>query len=400
MRLTAYPWAILAILLVVAPCAAAPAIASSHPSASFDQYKADGDRARLEKRWQDAIDAYEQALAIRKDAIVTGYAGFVLTKLERFDEATGLLQRAANDMSTAMPAALRQFFFNEFVRSAEQVCRVDVHVDQANARVEIDGGKIVNDRADFYVFLNPGVHTISAQKAGFHDAVQTLMTDRACKRNVALIMQSIPIEQLSLDKYRRVVPQNPSPDVEVRDPRSREGALSGAKPPPNPYEPSRKRWFVGGAGVWIPFYVTSGVALGVLGHGGARLFSNFEIGLEIKAAMHVLTLDKNEPFGFGAADAWSLGLTPCGRIFDRFFFCVIPQMTGGKRLNSGQPPWLRLGFGGRLGLEFHRTNRVHLRIFGEIAVLSSTLSQGSNREGFTREAGLTFPSLGTSVAFF
>lgn len=398
--MTTYPWAILAILLLVAPRAAASEADPPLPSIRFEQHQADGDRARLRHRWQEALDAYDKALAIRYDAVVTGYSGVVLAKLERFDLATRLLQRACTDTTAPMPPAVRQLFFDEFVRSSDQVCRVDVHVDQANARVEIDETQVVEDRSDFYVFLNPGVHTFVAQKPGFHDAVQTLTTDRACRRKVALIMQSIPIEQLSLDTYLRVVQKNLPSSEQGLDSGSPKSLLSGAKPPPNPYESSRRRWFVGGGAVWIPFGMTPGMGVGLEAHAGARLRSYFEISLETKGLVNVTSEKDSVPLAPGSAFAWSFGLGLCGRILNRAFFCGVPQLNGGDRLNSGSEAWLAAGFGGRLGLEFHPTNRFDLRFYGEFTGISRAPSYGYGVEGFTWEGKQGIMSLGMTFTFF
>jgi hypothetical protein len=403
MRLTPYPWAILAVLLGAAPSVAAPKTAPSNSAAPFNQYKqykAEGDRARLAQLWEAALAAYDKALAIRYDAVVMGRAGLVLAKLERFDLAARLLQRAANDTAADIDPAERQLFFAEFLRSADQVCRVDVHIDQANARVEIDGKESVDGRADFFVYLNPGVHTIFAEKQGFHDAGQTLVTDRSCKRKIALIMQPVSIEQLSLDKYLKVVPQNSLPGDGVRESIGTKQPLYDAKLAPNPYEPSLKRWFVGGGGVWIPFFATPGIGVGLLAHGGARLHSNFEIGLETKAAVHLLTVGTDQTDTVGSTYLWSIGLPVCGRLRDRFFFCAVPQWSTDYRRNIASVVSQKAGLGGRLGLEFHLTNRFHLRPYGEITgflnlPLSETMDGRVNREGSS-----VFFSVGMTVAFF
>jgi len=400
MRLTPYPWAILTVLLVAAPSVAEPPASTSNPKSSFEQHKADGDRARLEKRWQDAIDAYGKASAIREDALVMGRAGLILAHLERFDLAAPLLEKASTETAAQIAPKEQQLFYDEFRRSKDQVCRVDVHIDQTNARIEIDGKERGGGRADFYVYVNPGVHTIFAQKPGFHDAVQTLMTDRACKRKVALIMQPVRIEQLSLDRYLKVVPQNPSREEKVRESSETKQALYDAKPPPNPHEPSLKRWFVGGAGVWIPFFATPGMSVGLVAQAGARLRSNFEIGLEARAAVHLVPINAPPNFSAGSAYAWSFGLPLCGRFLGRVFLCGVPQVGGGERLSSGLPPWLTLGLGGRLGLEFHPTNRIYLRFYSDFTAVLVPPSYASGVGSFTWKGKSVIPGLGMSIAFF
>jgi hypothetical protein len=400
MRLTPYPWAILAVLLGAAPSAAAPTTAPSNSVAPFDQYKAEGDRARLAQLWEAALAAYDKALAIRYDAVVMGRAGLVLAKLERFDLAARLLQRAANDTAADIDPAERQLFFAEFLRSADQVCRVDVHIDQANARVEIDGKESVDGRADFFVYLNPGVHTIFAEKQGFHDAGQTLVTDRSCKRKIALIMQPVSIEQLSLDKYLKVVPQNSLPARGVRESSETKQPLYDAKLAPNPYEPSLKRWFVGGGGAWIPFGMTPGMGLGGQLHAGARLHSNFEITLEGRVAVHVVETKTEGIFDSGSAYAWSVGLPVCGRFLDRFFFCGVFQVGGSKHLSSNSTAWFEPGLGGRLGLEFHLTNRFHPRLYLEFAGFRDPPSYLIDGLDPTWKGRTMIPSAGITVSFF
>jgi hypothetical protein len=400
-RLTTYTWAIFASLLVAVPCAAAPASPShslnsaTNASDLFAQHRAAGDSARLARDWSKALECYDKALAIRYDAVVMGRAGLVLRRLGRFDLATRLLQRASNDTSAEIEPKERQVFFDEFLLSADEVCRVDVHVDQTGARIEIDGTENVDGRADFYVYLNPGVHTISAQKEGFHDAVQTLVTDRQCRRNVALIMQVIPIEQISVDSFKKVVSQNLSSGGDVRESSDAKPTLYVAKPPPNPYEPSAKRWFVGGLGLWIPFGMTPGLSVGGQLHAGWRPRSFFEIAAEMKAATNI----SGERVTSGSALGWSVGIAPCGRVRERFFFCGLAQMNGGRSLSDRRLGWSLPSLGGRLGVEFHLTNRFHLRLFGDFLGMFGVPSFGSGR--YELWAGRWWvPSVGTTFTFF
>lgn len=111
------------------------------------------------------------------------------------------------------------------------------------------------------------------------------------------------------------------------------------------------------------FGATPGVALGLHGHAAWRSRSWWEIGGDLRFA---LTLGRGE-YAFGSASTWAVIFAPCGRVREHWFGCLLVQGDGGlsHSLNS---PWVRFGFGVRAGHEFHRNERFHVRLFGDLAI--------------------------------
>ncbi|MBK9267046.1 MAG: PEGA domain-containing protein [Polyangiaceae bacterium] len=353
--MTTYPWAILCVVLLAIPglAGATPPPSSSSPASAarpaddFDTHKKQGDAARAAGRSNEALAAYTKAQALRDDPIVAGYAGLILFEHGNYDVAAFHLLKAITRPAKGLSADEHAQFFETYHKALLKVCRVDVEVSRTGARVDLDGTDVGDEQANFWVFVNPGKHSMRATLEGFDDATHDFDAEAGGHEKVRLVMR----------------PKTSKPVVVEQKKDKPTKTLYVAKPATNPLKSSSSGRFVLGGGVSTVFGATPGVALGLHGHAAWRSRSWWEIGGDLRFAV---TLGSGE-YAFGSASTWAVIFAPCGRVREHWFGCLLVQGDGGlsHSLNS---PWVRFGFGVRAGYEFHWNERFHVRLFGDLAI--------------------------------
>lgn len=339
--------------------AAPPSVQSADP---FVLARSRGDVAWQKGRLSEAAEQYEIALALQDDPVVMGRLGLVRLALRNYVEAAWLLQRALRAPSSGLTKKERARFSDGYSDASPHVCEVDISIDQPGASTTIDNVVRGAGRADFVLFVSAGRHEIRARLDGFSEAVRTIEAPGGCSPRVRV---QLHLEPLTFTRYA-FSPEFLAPnELLVTRTRARiehvsesivPWTLYGAKPQENTLKPRAFTGFFLGGGVMIPFGVTPGVGFGGQIFGGWRSRSWWEVGVEGRLAFTTGVLTEFSPF---AAYAWSLAAVPCVHTRIHLFFCGLAQVDGGS---LGTPPsWLNAGVGGRVGYEFHLTNKVRLR---------------------------------------
>lgn len=329
---------------------------------SFVLHKTAGDNAAAAGRLSEALESYQKALDVRWDPFVSGRVGEIFLNLRDFALAAQYLQRAVTDPSPSLSDSNRDRFFRKLQTALREVCRVDFVVDPMEARVVIDGFERGEKQAQFWIYLNPGRHRIHAESQGFRPYDTEMTTGRGCRRTLIIVLHHAPVAQ-----ERSIIAQdvttNPLRVIERREVDASTSPLYAAKLPPNLMKHGKFGNFALGLGLWIPFGMTPGFALGGQLHAGWRGRSWWDAGVEFRLAGNVRGWVEREK----SALTWSGGVVPCMRHPRGFFGCGLLQIDGGFAADVTNF-WSAPGIGGRGGYEFHLYERVRVRLSLDVVV--------------------------------
>lgn len=141
-------------------------------------------------RLPEAALVYSDAFDLRRDPRVGGRLGVVLVQLDNAVVAADLLMNALERASDASPDE-RLEFFKAYEIARSRVCRLEVTVSEAHARISLDGRVTQPDGVTaFAMFVPPGEHELRAKLPGFRDAAVHLVTAKGATLEVALKLES------------------------------------------------------------------------------------------------------------------------------------------------------------------------------------------------------------------
>jgi hypothetical protein len=116
-------------------------------------------------RLNDAINAYDAALDLRDDPLVSGRMGLALMMWEDpklWVVAARLLQVAVSDTAGVSSAERRQIF-QAYERVRRHVCRLEVFANDVKSEIDIGDGRMKASNGAFWVFVAPGAHELIAR---------------------------------------------------------------------------------------------------------------------------------------------------------------------------------------------------------------------------------------------
>ena len=138
----------------------------------------------------EAALAYSDAFDLRRDPRVGGRLGVVLVQLDNAVVAADLLMNALERASDASPDE-RLEFFKAYEIARSRVCRLEVSVSEAHARISLDGRVTQPDGVTaFAMFVPPGEHELRAKLPGFRDAAVHLVAAKGATLEVQLKLES------------------------------------------------------------------------------------------------------------------------------------------------------------------------------------------------------------------
>jgi hypothetical protein len=116
-------------------------------------------------RLNDAVKAYDAALDIRDDPLVSGRLGLALMMWEDpklWVSAARLLQHAVSETAGVSSAERRQIF-EAYERVRRHVCRLEVLANDVKTEVDVGDGHMKPSKGAFWVFVAPGTHELTAR---------------------------------------------------------------------------------------------------------------------------------------------------------------------------------------------------------------------------------------------
>lgn len=167
-------------------------------------------------RWAEALESFERAARLRPHAITSynlavchrALGAYTLAR-RRYEEALRL--GSAQAEGERLPSPVRTEIEGLLAQLDGVVARVEMTIDPAPVKVSIDGRPLLfvgetlalaGARAPapaepvtarrFVVELNPGVHTVTVQRDGYADVVETLTTRPGARLELPLQLDRLP----------------------------------------------------------------------------------------------------------------------------------------------------------------------------------------------------------------
>jgi hypothetical protein len=190
-----------------------------------------------------------------------------------------------------------------------------MRIDRHGTRLEVDGEVQQEGKSDSWFVVTPGTHTLRVTLEGYEDEITEINTERGGQMLQTFTMRPIVKPAPIVEKPR---PSEPPPVTKPLSPPMVQEDKQRAKTTP----PSRGQ-FVAGGGVALVLWATPQLALGPQVFVAWRSRSWWEIGLDARVGW---TFVKDERFPDARFATWSVGITPCGRMRDRFFGCALVQL--------------------------------------------------------------------------
>jgi hypothetical protein len=149
---------------------------------------------RCSRRWKEAIEAYEAALADakrtglppEKTAAIAGELGACELALGRHRDAAEHLQRALDYPKSLNPDQQQRFIAAQN-KAESHVGTIIIGVNPSDAEILVDGKSIGAGEVTYIVFVEPGTHAVRARLSGYGDAEQ--MTDADCGETTNVAMR-------------------------------------------------------------------------------------------------------------------------------------------------------------------------------------------------------------------
>jgi hypothetical protein len=235
--------AALVMLCVLASATRAQASPAPPPTDAqrFDALARKGDRARAAGRPSDAVVAYADALEIKNDPVIAGRLGLILLEAGTSPEATHLLLEAVESAHETSPDE-RLRFFRGYDAARARVCRIDITVSEAHARVTVDGvPRNPRGNTEFFLFVAPGQREVRASLPGYEDALVLVDAKAGRTEPVRLTLRPISAAQSPAAEEEKPVAVLPPPPPPTPPPST---PLPITKPAPKPRAPA-SLWSVG-----------------------------------------------------------------------------------------------------------------------------------------------------------
>lgn len=340
---------------------AAPIPSASSTAVDFGALVKKGDQARIAGKWLDALEAYKKALEIHDDPLVSGRLGLVVLEFREYDVAAIQLLRAI-ERGAGVNDAERTRFFRAFLVAQKETCRLDVILVQTGMKLEIDGESRLEGRHDSWTFVKAGKHKLHASLEGFED--QTIEIDAPKGGQLPIKIELRPIKPAE-GPAKEPEPEPPRKAPESTTHEDKPTAVIVEDKPSALTNPLPKNGsFVFGLGLGFVLEATPTPAMGPHAFLAWRSRSWWEVGVDGRVAW---TFVKDERAPTTQFVTWSVGVSPCGRLHDRWFGCALVQVDGMSDTTKPKLAFLP-AFGLRGGYEFVLHTRLGLQLFGEIVV--------------------------------
>ena len=311
-------------------------------------------------RLPEAALAYSDAFDLGRDPRVGGRLGVVLVQLDNAVIAADLLMNALERASNASPKE-RQEFFKAYEVARSRVCRLEVTVSEAHAKISLDGRVTQQDGVTaFAMFVPPGEHELRAKLPGFCDAAVHIVAAKGATLAIELKLEreedrlpTLPAAA-SLSPSRAALPVSRSSNI-ATDPNysTKEDPFYEAPKPVKPSEKRGVRFSVSGGFVTVFGVASWSPAVG--GVLGGRLSPNEYVSLGLEGRAAWLT----SGIGGERISAMTAGglVSACGHL-KWFFGCALGHL-GVLNIEFGKESFVakdlfafRPGVGSRVGAEF------------------------------------------------
>ncbi|MDI1483578.1 tetratricopeptide repeat protein [Polyangium sp. y55x31] len=335
------------------------------PDTMFEALTAMGDLKRAAGRLTSAAMNYQKALRIRRDPVIAGRLGVLLARLGLYEEAAEHLLDGFQRGRGASPAERESFktHYNEVLAKGSWV---KVVVSHAGARLMLDERRGVGGPTAFFVFMEPGEHTIHGNLEGFEDAEVTFTVEKGRDREVEVTFKPRPAPVVFDETSPAKAPLSDiAPAIVIQDPRytRQEDPYAYAEEKLDEKEQGRGLHGFVGAGPVVVFGVASwNPAVGLVLTGGLRPHENVSIGIEGRAAWLTSGVaDRN----VAAMTAGGL-LSACGH-WRWLFVCALGHvgLLNVEFSSASYKPIsysnLLAGVGGRLGANLRMTRSLMLQ---------------------------------------
>ena len=174
-----------------------------------------GDKARIARRWYDAIAAYVEALTAaeraglpaERIAPILGELGVSELALGKHVDAADHLHRSLEHAEALSPEQKARFG-QARTKAAREVVTVYVGVSPPDAALFIDGRPVGSGLAAHVLFTTPGEHTLRAKLAGHDDAVLTFTEEKGARP----VYSMHPVRVAPLVSTAPPSPWTPAPD--------------------------------------------------------------------------------------------------------------------------------------------------------------------------------------------
>lgn len=294
------PGVTLAVLLCLAGSARAEeppekpenAVSAVTPDAMFEALTSLGDLERAAGRLTSAAMNYQKALRIRRDPVIAGRLGVLLARLGLYEEAAEHLLDGFQ-RGRGASAAERESFQRHYNEVLAKGSWVKVVVSHAGARLLLDKRRGVGGPTAFFVFMEPGEHTIHGSLEGFEDAEVTFAVEKGRDREVEVTFKPRPTmpsaAPVVFDEASpaRVPSPGIGPAVVIENPRytKQEDPYAYAEERLDEKEKGRGlHGFIGGGPVAVFGVASWSPAVGLVLAGGLQPHENVSIGIEGRAA--------------------------------------------------------------------------------------------------------------------
>lgn len=324
-------------------------------SVRFAELVNTGDRARLARRTNEAVKAYNDALDIRHDPAVHGRLGLIL--LESGDTALAADKLLIAITKGQAPQYLMKQFHEAFTRVRPKVCFVEVIVSEPNAAVLIDGEEgPESESTGFHVFVTAGAHTFLAKREGFLDAIKAIDVPGGGELQIKLELKPMPL------------PPPPPPAYVAPAPNSGWGTDPGLDPDPKPPDEGKPQrslsdsylYFLLGAGPSLVLGAASSSSLGPHLSGGIRR-GFVSVNVDARVSWALAAPERNNDLQL---ISWAVGARPCAH-YKFLFGCGLLQVDGLSGLSTDFASRTRFGGGVHGGFEFVIRKPVGLQVWAE-----------------------------------
>jgi hypothetical protein len=161
------PLALGATLTALAQTAPAAAQTAGASSAEYNRTMGAAQRAFNLHHWDDALQLYEQAHALKPNARTLRGMGACQFELHRFVAAAGALTQALLDSRSALSSEQRNATADLLARASAAIGSVQLELTPRTAELMIDGVRVDVPPSGELMQIDPGHHELSARAPGY-----------------------------------------------------------------------------------------------------------------------------------------------------------------------------------------------------------------------------------------